>query len=96
LGDRANPRDRALFDLAIDSKLRGCDLTRPRIGDVVSGGHILHRATVVQQKTARPVQFELSETMRESVLKWLTLCGGTIWEYLFASRLHGSAHMSAR
>lgn len=96
LGGRDNPRDRALFDLAIDSKLRGCDLTKLRIGDIVSGGQIRHRATVVQQKTGRPVQFELTETTRESVLKWLTLRGGSIEEYVFTRRLHGSAHMSTR
>ena len=52
-------RDRALFDLAIDSKLRGCDLVRVRIGDLVTGGPIRTRAIVIQQKTRRPVQFEL-------------------------------------
>lgn len=52
-------RDRALFDLAIDSKLRGCDLVRMKIGDIVSGGQIRTRAIVMQQKTGRPVQFEL-------------------------------------
>jgi integrase len=96
LGARPNPRDRALFDLAIDSKSRGCDLVRLRIGDVVSDGQTRHRATVVQQKTGRPVQFEISETTRESVHKWLTVRGGTIEEYVFTSRLHGSAHMSTR
>lgn len=54
-------RDRAMFDLAIDSKLRGCDVVRIKIGDVVSGGEIRHRATVIQQKTGLPVQFELLE-----------------------------------
>jgi len=58
-------RDRALFDLAIDSKLRGCDLVKLRIGDLVSGGHIRTRATVVQEKTGRPVQFELLEPARQ-------------------------------
>lgn len=53
-------RDRALFDLAIDSKLRGCDLVKITIGDVVAGREVRHRATVVQQKTGRPVQFELT------------------------------------
>ncbi|WP_333835083.1 tyrosine-type recombinase/integrase [Rubrimonas sp.] len=96
LGDRPNPRDRALFDLAIDSKLRGCDLVNLRIGDIVSGGQIRRRATVARQKTGRPVQFELSETTRESVLKWLTLRGGSIEEYVSTSRLHRCAHMSTR
>lgn len=60
-------RDRALFEAAIDSKLRGCDLVKLRIGDLVSGGHIRARAMVVQQKTGRPVQFELLEPARTSI-----------------------------
>ncbi len=51
-------RDRALFDLAIDSKLRGCDLVKIKIGDLVSGAEIKSRAIVIQQKTGRPVQFD--------------------------------------
>ena len=50
-------RDRALFDLAIDSKLRGCDLVKIKIGDIVSGADIRTRIIVIQQKTGRPVQF---------------------------------------
>ena len=61
-------RDRALFDLAIDSKLRGCDLVRMKIGDIVSGGQIRTRAIVMQQKTSRPVQFELLADARASLL----------------------------
>jgi hypothetical protein len=61
-------RDRALFDLAIDSKLRGCDVVKVRIGDLVSGGRVRTRAIVVQQKTCRPVQFELLEPARTSIL----------------------------
>ena len=57
-------RDRALFDLAIDSKLRGCDLVRVRIGDLVSGARVRNRAIVIQKKTGRPVQFELLEPAR--------------------------------
>ena len=57
----AGLRDRAMFDLAIGSKLRGCDVVRIKIGDVVRGGEIRHRATVIQQKTGLPVQFELLE-----------------------------------
>ena len=59
-------RDRALFDLAIDSKLRGCDLVQMKIGDIVSGGQIRTRAIVMQQKTGRPVQFELLPDARAS------------------------------
>ena len=71
-------RDRALFDLAIDSKLRGCDLVKVRIGDPVAGGRIRNRAMVIQQKTKRPVQFELLEPARSSLLAWLERRGGTV------------------
>jgi hypothetical protein len=64
-------RDRAMFDLAIDSKLRGCDVVKIKIGDLVSGGRVRSRAIVVQQKTGRPVQFELLEPARGSLLTWL-------------------------
>jgi integrase len=73
LNQRRRLRDRALFDLAIDSKLRGCDLVRMKIGDIVSGGQIRTRAIVMQQKTARPVQFELLPDARASLLAWLGL-----------------------
>src|ERR1700736_1034114 len=61
-------RDRALFDLAIDSKLRKCDVVKVRIGEIDSGGRVRTRAIVVQQKTARPVQFERLEAARTSIL----------------------------
>ncbi len=64
-------RDRALFDLAIDSKLRGCDLVRVRTDDLVSGNAIRDRATIVQRKTGRPVQFEILEPARSTLLAWL-------------------------
>ena len=64
-------RDRAMFDLAIDSKLRGCDIVRIKIGDIVVDGRIRNRAIVVQQKTGRPVQFELLDPARGSILAWL-------------------------
>ena len=65
-------RDLALFDLAVDSRLRGCDLVRLRIGQLVINGAARHRATIVQQKTKKPVQFELTEQTRESLIVWLT------------------------
>ena len=71
-------RDRALFDLAIDSKLRGCDLVRLFIGDLVAGADIRTRAIVVQKKTGRPVQFELTADVRASLLAWLERRGGTV------------------
>ena len=89
-------RDRALFDLAIDSKLRGCDLVKIRIRDVVAGPEIRTRAIVVQQKTGRPVQFEITSDVRASLLAWLERRGGTPEEYAFPSRVDHSNHMSTR
>lgn len=89
-------RNRALFDLAIDSKLRGCDLVKVRIGDVVAGGRVRDRAVVVQQKTKRPAQFELVEPARKTLLAWLERRGGTVNHYVFPSRNDYKAHMSTR
>jgi len=89
-------RDRALFDLAIDSKLRGCDLVKIKIGDVVAGSDIRTRAIVVQQKTGRPVQFELTADVRASLLMWLERQGGAVTDYAFPSRIDHTNHMSTR
>ena len=89
-------RDRALFDLAIDSKLRGCDLVRVRIGDLVSGDTIRDRALVVQRKTGRPVQFEILEPARTTVLAWLERRSGSVHDYAFPSRCDPSNHLSTR
>ena len=85
-----------MFDLAIYSKLRGCDVVKVKIGDLVSGGQIRSRAIVVQQKTGRPVQFELLEPARGSILAWLERRGGTIGEFAFPSRIDHTAHISTR
>jgi integrase len=89
-------RDRALFDLAIDSKLRGCDLVKVRIGDLVSGGRVRNRAMVIQQKTKRPVQFELLEPARSSLFAWLERRGGSLENYAFPSRVDRLDHLSTR
>ena len=89
-------RDRALFDLAIDSKLRGCDVVKIKIGELVTGGRIRARAIIVQRKTKRPVQFELLEAARGSLLSWLERRGGTIDDYAFPSRTDPLAHLSTR
>ena len=89
-------RDRALFDLAIDSKLRGCDLVKIMISDLVSGSGIRTRAIVVQQKTGRPVQFELTPDVRASLLSWLDQRGGTTSDFVFPSRINHANHMSTR
>src|SRR6185437_14471656 len=89
-------RDLALFNLAIDSKLRGCDLVRLRVNDVCIGGRVQDRATIIQQKTGRPVQFEITEQTRAAIRDWLTDAAGRNSEHLFPSRLRGQAHMSTR
>jgi len=65
-----NLRDLALFDLAIDSKLRGCDLVKLRVRDVAHGDQVASRAMVMQQKTQRPVQFEITEQTRDALKNW--------------------------
>lgn len=89
-------RDRALFDLAIDSKLRGCDLVELKIGDVVSGPDIRKRAAITQRKTGRPVQFEFASDARDSLFAWLELRGGSVEDLVFPSRIDHSRHLSSR
>ena len=96
LDEHRRMRDRALFDLAIDSKLRGCDVIKLKIGDVVSGGSIRNRATVVQQKTRRPVQFELMADCHKSLLAWLEKRGGSLDDFVFPSRVKRAGHLSTR
>ena len=89
-------RDRALFDLAINSKLRGCGVVKVRIGDLVSGGRMRSRAIVVQRKTGRPVQFELLEPAPTSLLAWLERRGGFVDDYASPSRTDAQTHISTR
>lgn len=89
-------RDRAMFDLAIDSKLRGCDVVKIKISDLVVGSRIRNRAIVVQQKTGRPVQFELLDPARGSILAWLERRGGSVDDFAFPSRIDHAKHMSTR
>ena len=69
-----NKRDLALFNLAIDSKLRGSDLIKIKVSDISNSGVVSARAMVLQQKTTQPVQFEITEGTRESITDWLSLC----------------------
>ena len=87
-------RDRALFDLALDSKLRGCDLVEIKIGDIVSGAEIESRSIVIQQKTGRPVQFELTVDVRASLVAWLERHGDAIDDYAFLSWVDHMGHLS--
>ena len=88
-------RDLALFDLAIDSKLRDCDLVQLRIGQLVINA-ARHRATIVQQKTGKSVQFELTEQTRDSLIAWLTHRGGGLQDFVFPSRVDAGEHISTR
>ncbi len=89
-------RDRALFDLAIDSKLRGCDVVKVRIGDLVLGAQVRTRAIVVQAKTGQPVQFELMQDARASLLAWLERRGGALGDFVFPSRVDHARPISTR
>ena len=89
-------RDRAMFDFAIDSKLRGCDVVKVKISDLVCGGRVRSRAIVIQQKTGRPVQFELLEPARGSILAWLERRGGTLDDFVFPSRIDHAHHIGTR
>lgn len=96
LDEHRRLRDRALFDLAIDSKLRGCDIVKITIGDLVSGSTVRNRATVVQQKTGMPVQFELMTDARVTLQRWLDRRGGTVDDFVFPSRIDYLGHLSTR
>ena len=89
-------RDLAIFNLAIDSKLRACDLVKLRLDDICLGANVRRRATIVQKKTGRPVQFEITEQSKNSIEAWLPLLRATGSRYLFPSRLRVSPHISTR
>jgi len=88
--------DVALFNLAIDSKLRGCDLVRLRVIDLAHGGRIGTRATIMQRKTQRPVQFELSQQTREAVIAWVNAATLSATHYLFPGRGDLQGRLSTR
>src|SRR5713226_8464417 len=89
-------RDLALFNLAIDSKLRGCDLVRLQIDDICAGGRVRDRATIIQKKTGRPVQFEITEQTRAAIRAWLPMVEAGNGRHLFPSRFRAQPHLSTR
>lgn len=89
-------RGLALFNLAIDSKLRACDLVALKVNDVFVGRQVRQRATVVQQKTGRPIQFEITDATRAALEGWLLHPAMSSAEFLFPSRLHDAHHISTR
>ena len=93
---RQKIRDLAMFNLAIDSKLRSCDLVKLKVKDVQRGSTLLSRASILQQKTHQAVQFEITEHTRQSLEDWIRLSGVKHEDYLFKSRLRASEHLSTR
>jgi integrase len=89
-------RDLALFNLAIDSKLRGCDLVSLQVDDVCAGGRVRDRGTVIQKKTGRPVQFEITDHTRSSIRDWLSKVALGNSRYLVPSRFRTQPHLSTR
>lgn len=92
----SDTHDLALFNLAIDSKLRACDLVGLKVADVAQGGRVKSRAIIIQQKTRRPVQFEITSQTRESLETWLAEMHLSGHDYLFPGRRGDSTHLSTR
>ena len=90
------PRDHALFNLAIDSKLRGCDLVALKVDDVAPRGYAIGRAYVRQSKTGRPVKFEITEQTREAIDIYLKKNGWHSGQWLFPGRGNPCQHLSTR
>ncbi len=89
-------RDLALFDCVLDAKLRGCDLVKLRVSDVAPGGSVRQRANVIQQKTGRPVPFEITDSTAEALKAWLARRGRRNDDRLFPSRSRPGDHISTR
>ncbi len=89
-------RDLAMFNLAIDSKLRGCDLVSLRVSDVQQGDGIRARSTVIQQKTGSPVPFEITDPTREALVSWIGSRGLTSRDWLFPGRSRKGEHLTTR
>ena len=89
-------RNSRIFNTAIDSKLRSCDLIKLRVSDVSQIGRVFSRALVVQQKTQIPVQFEITKSTRDSIQDYLLSTDIRQEDYLFKSRFSSSAHLSIR
>jgi site-specific recombinase XerC len=89
-------RDLALFNMAVDSKLRGCDLVALHVRDILVAGRVKERASITQSKTGRPVRFEITETTRQSLERWIDSPEMRGAEFLWPSRFHDSPHISTR
>jgi len=89
-------RELAMFNLGIDSKLRGCDLVNLKVRDICHGDQVAARAIVLQQKTQRPVQFEITQPSRDALKAWIKQTGLRPEDFLFPSRIHDSPHLGTR
>jgi len=89
-------RDLALFDIALDSKLRGCDVVALRLADIMAAGALKRRATIIQQKTGRPVQFEITEQTRRTLADWLRQRGGRGWKRFTAEEIADLVYIALR
>ena len=89
-------RDLALFNIAIDSKLRGCDVVALKVEDIAPNGYCAERATVRQKKTKRPVRFELTEQTRQAVDDYIRTAGKKPGEFLFTARRRQEHRMTTR
>ena len=89
-------RGLAIFNLAIDSKLRSCDLVKLKVRDVCSDNGIAPRAIILQQKTQQPVQFEITGQTRDALKNWIRYNQLRPENYLFPSRINSSNHISTR
>lgn len=91
-----NHSDLALFNLAIDSKLRGCDLVKLKVADIYAAGQVKERTSIIPSKTQNPIRFEITDGTRKSLLRWmeeLLMIGS---EYLWPGRFHERLHISTR
>jgi integrase len=89
-------RDLAMFNLAIDSKLRGCDVVGLKVEDIAPNGYAVERATVRQKKTGQPVRFELTEQTRQAVDEYVRSLDKNAGEFLFPSRRNRKRHIATR
>jgi len=89
-------RELAMFNLAIDSKLRASDLVSLKVSDVSAGGRPKDRGVVIQRKTRRPVQFEITEGSQEAAQDWIETQELRDRDYLFPGQMRGSTHLSTR
>jgi len=89
-------RDLSLFNMAIDSMLRSCDLVRLTVRDIYRGDELVSRVQVIQKKTGKPVQFEITKKTKVAIQNWIDFADLSFDDYLFKSRQSNSNHLSTR